>query len=209
MEEYIRSTITRIKPEKSYEYYMFEHEHGKKRLKKGYGWTRSWVRWCTRVLKKEPTRKYLKKKYKNEPLVQYIGIAYDEPERHARKTDDTVHPLFDWEITEAEALQYCYERGFTWGGLYEHFYRVSCWCCPLQRLREVRNLRKYHPALFHRLREMDGKVDYKFRPDYSVEGLEIRFQLEEEFEAQGKKTGRHREFQEELKKRLGRVKEEE
>ena len=208
VEQYIGRPITKIKADKSFEYYMFEHTKTKSKKKnKGYGWCRNWVRWCTRLLKKEPTRKYLKEKYKDEPLVQYLGIAYDEPKRHARIMDNEVHPLFDWEITESEALQYCYARGFDWGGLYEQFSRVSCWCCPLQGLREVRSLRKYHPTLFSRLREMDKRVDYKFRPDYSVEDLEIRFQLEEEFEAQGKPTGRHREFQQELKRRLGRSKE--
>ena len=92
---------------------------------------------------------------------------------------NTVHPLFDWGITEKQALQYCYDRGFDWGGLYEHFRRVSCWCCPLQRLSELRTLRKYYPELWQELIDMDSRVEYKFKPNYSVEELERRFASED------------------------------
>ena len=34
--------------------------------------------------------------------------------------------------------EYCTERGFTWDGLYERFSRVSCFCCPLQGIGELR-----------------------------------------------------------------------
>ena len=44
----------------------------------------------------------------------------------------------EWRITEAKALQICYDQGFDWGGLYEIYHRASCWCCPLQRIDELR-----------------------------------------------------------------------
>lgn len=65
------------------------------------------------------------------------------------------------------------------GGTYELFNRVSCWCCPLKGINELRNLRKHYPALWEELREMDKKAPNQFRADYSVEQLEERFAKED------------------------------
>jgi len=71
-------------------------------------------------------------------------------------------------MTETDCLQYCYDRGYNWGGLYEHFKRVSCWCCPLQSLEELRQLYKYYPELWQKLKEWDKRTWRNFRADYSV-----------------------------------------
>lgn len=170
--------ITRLKADKPFLYYFAEHvkENGKRKEQKGYGWPRMWVRWCTRLLKQQPTAQHLKAA---GDYIQYIGIAADEPKRHANISKNTVHPLFDWGVTEAMALQYCYDHGFDWGGLYEKFRRVSCWCCPLQRISECRSLWKNYPELWQRLKDMDAMTEFKFKPDYSVEQLERRFAMED------------------------------
>ena len=178
VEQYIGRKITRLKPPHSFVYYFAEYEktRGKNKGKRGYGWPRMWQRWCTRLLKKEPTQRYLKSA---GDYTQYIGIAADEPKRHVNIPQNTVHPLYDWGITEKMALQYCYNHGFNWGGLYEQFRRVSCWCCPMQRISELRSLRKFHPDLWQKLLEMDKMVKYDFRPDWSVQKLEYRFAMED------------------------------
>ena len=84
-----------------------------------------------------------------------------------------------WDMSEADCLRYCKERGFDWGGLYDVFKRVSCWCCPLQSLEELRKLRKYYPELWSELRSMDDSTWRNFRSDYSVRQLEKRFDFEE------------------------------
>ena len=43
------------------------------------------------------------------------------------------------------------------------------------------------------------------RPDHTVQELELRFRLEEEWEAKGLPTGRNKEFQKALANRLGRT----
>lgn len=178
VEKYIGRKVTVLRVDHSFDYYFAEYikVKGKSQYSQGYGWPRMWVRWCTRLLKQKPTRDYLKNQGE---YIQYIGIAADEPKRHKSMPKNTVHPLFDWGITEKQALQYCYDRGFDWGGLYEHFRRVSCWCCPLQRLSELRTLRKYYPELWQELIDMDSRVEYKFKPNYSVEELERRFASED------------------------------
>ena len=178
VERYIGRKVTRLKPPHDFIYYFAQRPktRGKNKGKCGYGWPRMWQRWCTRLLKKEPTQRYLKSA---GDYTQYIGIAADEPKRHVNIPQNTVHPLYDWGITEKMALQYCYNHGFNWGGLYEQFRRVSCWCCPMQRISELRSLRKFHPDLWQKLLEMDKMVKYDFRPDWSVQKLEYRFAMED------------------------------
>lgn len=174
VEKYIGRKITRIKPDHSFLFYFNEYEkqRGKNKGKHGYGWPRPFIRWCTRLLKQRPTEKYMQGQ---GGYIKYIGIAYDEPKRHLNIPPDTIHPLFDWKITEAQALKYCYDHGFDWGGLYERFTRSSCWCCPLQRIGDLRNLYKYYPDLWQKLQEMDDMREYKFKPTYSVKQLTDRF----------------------------------
>ncbi|MBW2006026.1 MAG: hypothetical protein JRI72_15775 [Deltaproteobacteria bacterium] len=85
------------------------------------------------------------------------------------------YPLVDWKITERQALEYCYSKGFDWNGLYEKFHRVSCWCCPLSRIGELRVLYNEFPELWSKLEEMDRKSFRRFRSDYSVSDLNKRF----------------------------------
>ena len=97
------------------------------------------------------------------------------------------YPLVEWGITEAKALQICYDHGFDFGGLYKKYHRASCWCCPFQRISELRNLRKYHPQLWKQLMEMDQRAKEQFgsgalgqfKQRWSIEGLENRFAQEE------------------------------
>ena len=182
VDEYIYTnyamSITTLKADKSFDYYMFDHvkTRGKNKGKKGYGWATMRARWCTTLLKNNVIDNYLKD-YKDEGYIEYIGIAYDEPKR----VKDKRYPLVEWEMTEKDCLQYCYDRGFDWGGLYEHFDRLSCWCCPLKNLKELRVLYTHYPKLWNELKEMDEKSYNKFRADYSVKGLGDKFRLDEYF----------------------------
>ena len=171
IKEKYNKEITTLKAEKDFDYYMFEHEktRGKNKGKRGYGWSTMLCRWCTSNLKTNVINKYLKAK--NEEYTEYIGIACDEPKR----IKDKCYPLIDWGMTEKDCLHYCYERGFDWDGLYEHFDRVSCWCCPLKNLKELEILYKYYPELWEELKKMDKRAYNQFRKDYSVEQLEEKF----------------------------------
>ena len=78
-------------------------------------------------------------------------------------------------MTEADALKFCYDRGFDWGGLYERRTRVSCYCCPLQRIGEVRDVWENNQELWAKMKDMDKKSFRKFRSNYSLDELEERF----------------------------------
>ena len=177
VEQYIGMKITRLKAPHTYEHMMFDYvkTKGKRIGQKGNGWATMLVRWCTIYHKQDVQKKYTKGKNH----ISYIGIAYDEPKRHIKIQKHERHPLFDWHITEAEALSYCYAHGFTWGGLYRDLKRVSCWCCPFKSLDELRVMYHKMPDLWERLKDMDNRAYNQYRADYSVQDLENKFKQED------------------------------
>lgn len=56
-------------------------------------------------------------------------------------------PLVDWQMSEKDCLDYCYNRGFYWEEngvrLYDILDRVSCWCCANKNKKELENMRLY------------------------------------------------------------------
>ena len=205
LEKEIPIPIVRLKAEKSFEYYLLYHKPKRRNPNHplagnvGYGWADSRNRWCTAVMKVRVINKYLSALRKDYEVIQYIGIAADEPKR----IREHCYPLVEWGMTEKDCLNYCYARGYDWGGLYQMFHRVSCWCCPLQPLKELRILRKKFPELWEQLLEWQSKTWRAFKSDYSVDELEVRFGFEEERIKNGQKI-KGKEFFRELKMRLGR-----
>ena len=135
VERYIGRPITRLKDEHDFWWWFGEYMPMKGRnagLSCGYGWSSMKNRWCTDRLKLRPIRRYFRNHYHGETVVEYVGIAFDEPKRY-KPTETTKMPLYDWGVTEKQALEYCYAKGFDFGGLYNKFDRLGCYCCPLQR----------------------------------------------------------------------------
>jgi len=142
----------------------------------GNGWPSPLRRWCTRE-KVDRLDKHC------GDAVRYIGFASDEAQRTQgiklqEKKYDTLYPLVEGGMDELACLAYCKECGFDWGGLYEHFHRVSCFCCPLQRLSELRTLRKHFPELWDRMLSWEDDMGDHCRgfKDYvTVHDLDKRF----------------------------------
>ena len=192
--------ITRVLPEQPFEYYFFDVPiHHRKQTKfnerlgtdshNGFSWPGPKMRWCTDRLKTRPRTQFLRDYRKEYNIIEYVGIAADEEYRLRRKINDREnkrYPLVDWGMTEADCLQFCYDRGFDWGGLYEKFSRVSCWCCPLQSLPELRVLYHEFPDKWEQLKKWDSETYGQFRIDYSVIDLEKRFDLEDAWRAAGR-----------------------
>lgn len=144
----------------------------------GYGWPDFRNRWCTAL-----KRQAVKRIYQdfNDDTTEYHGIASDEMGRVLKNKESNRnirYPLVEWGITEHQALAYCYSKGLDWGGLYSQFNRVSCYCCPLSRIQELRTLYNEFPSLWNALKEMDKLSYRKFRSDYSIKDLEDKFEKE-------------------------------
>jgi len=119
--------------------------------------------------------------------------------KHTRIMNDIRGGYDDYDHSDEEL--YCRERGYDWGGLYEKFGRVSCWCCPLQPLNELRILYFDFPDLWKQLRAWDDATWRTFKPGWSVRKLEARFDFELEWQTDGNQLGT-KEFRKALKKRL-------
>ena len=149
----------------------------------GYGWPTASSRWCTRHLKMEPIERHLRELHQKYKVIQFIGIAADEDYRLERENNQDPnhrHPLREWGWTEADAMQYCRDKGYDWEGLYDLFPRVSCWCCPLNRYEILRNQRKHFPDLWARLLELDEKQCKSFfSHGHRVADFDRRFALED------------------------------
>lgn len=115
VEKYIGRKITRLKAEHSYEYMMHcnKRKRGNHTDVIGYGWPTMQIRWCTKYFKIGLFQKY----FKHKNCIIYIGIAADEPQRHKNIASNVRHPLFEWGITEAQALSFCYAHKF-YGGVF-------------------------------------------------------------------------------------------
>ena len=178
-------TITRLKPEKPFTYWLLEHpvvaRKGPKKgqvHRTGYGWPSPMRRWCTRI-KVDTIEKYISK-YENP--VQCIGYAYEE--MHRIKFNSRFikrYPLIELKITEEDALMYCQKLGYTWDGMYNYFNRVSCYCCPLQGKKSLKTLRRHYPDLWARMLEWDKTItpNRGFYHYDTVQDLDCRFARED------------------------------
>lgn len=185
--------ITTLRHPKGFEYLMFDEPKQKPRSLEnraklgippyGNGWPGIRVRWCTGQLKTHLITKEVNRLKGELGAIHYVGIAADE----AWRCKDERYPLVEWGITEAQALQACYDRGFDFGGLYEIYHRASCWCCPFQRIDELQKLRKHHPELWEKLLELDRRALAQFgtgplgqfKQNWSVKRLDTRFAEED------------------------------
>lgn len=162
LEKYTGVRIWRLHPVMPFDYWMtarpVRHMNGPDKGKVyriGNGWPSPTYRWCTRI-------KIDALKLFTRPIVdamQCVGYAADEADRGYN--DQTIQhrfPLIEYGITEADALKICYRHGFNWDGLYEHFDRVSCFCCPLKSLKDLRTIRKHFPDLWARMLEMERQI---------------------------------------------------
>ena len=74
----------------------------------------------------------------------FIGIAADEAHRsrckeYTKGKNNYCFPLVEWDITEAQCMEYLKVRGL-YNGLYDYFDRIGCWWCPKQPLKSLRSL---------------------------------------------------------------------
>lgn len=161
----------------------------------GYGWCGGLCRWGTA----EKTRAI--KKFKQSlgtATIDYVGIAADETRRFEKEKSESKRlPLVDWGMTEADCLAYCYDHGFRWleespvSGkgyidLYEILDRVSCWCCANKNLKELRNIYRYLPQYWDRLKELQMKLDRPYKGFYKGNPRGV-FELEERFQMNRRK----------------------
>lgn len=114
-------------------------------------------------------------------IVQYLGIAADEPERIARhQKPGFMLPLVEIGWDEAYCRQICEENDLL-SPIYTSSARGGCWFCHNQGVDQLRLLRKTYPDLWALLLKWDLDSPTTFKPDgHTVHDYDLRFQLEDE-----------------------------
>lgn len=112
--------------------------------------------WCT-AAKRDCCNKYVRLMKKDNPnIVECIGFSFDEIQRAEKMCKKWVvrFPLIEWNVTEMQSLQYCYDKGYGFNGIYEWMpsKRVSCYDCPKQSKGDWAAIKKYHPELLKKVK---------------------------------------------------------
>ena len=151
-----------------------------KHIGDNYGFPYTIGAWCNDRLKMQPIKEYMRKQ--KEQIIQYVGIAYDEPERYERLNHEThIAPLYDLKITEKEAMEICRKYDLL-SPIYKTSFRGGCWFCPKQRLSQLKWLYQEHNDLWNTLRDMEKDSFNTFKPNTTLKDLEERFKNEERIE---------------------------
>lgn len=168
-----------LKPEMPFIYSMLDKpvKHRNGSTSYGYKWCGGRCRWGTSQ-KVSVIKKYLNQ---YSEYREYVGIAYDEQCRMKPNTGK-LYPLVDWEMTEAQCLEYCHKKGFSWyegeHELYEYLDRVSCWCCRNKNLKELRNIYENFNVYWLALCELENRCGMQMKAK-SLRDLEEKWKKEQ------------------------------
>lgn len=120
-----------------------------------------------------------------QPVVQYVGIAIDEPQRLARLTANKISLLAKYGYTEEMARRKCEEYGLL-SPFYDKWKRNGCWFCPNKPIPYLAHIRRHYPPLWEELRkfnEIPNKVSEKFNKRYTFNELEARLDRQDKIDA--------------------------
>lgn len=113
-------------------------------------------------------------------IVQYLGIAADEPERIERHTrPGIILPLVDIGWDEAYCRKWC-EKNDLLSPIYTNAARGGCWFCHNQGVEQLRLLRRNYPDLWELLLKWDWDSPVTFHTDgRTVHDFDLRFYAED------------------------------
>jgi hypothetical protein len=137
------------------------------------------VNWCQklklRVFSDSPEPQRAQKN-----IVDYLGIAADEPKRFGQLSDKKRAPLVEFGIDEGLCGLYCQYNGIL-SPSYETSCRDGCWFCHNQGVDQLRHLRKNYPDYWELLLKWDLDSPTTFKADgRTVHDYDARFALEDE-----------------------------
>ena len=112
-------------------------------------------------------------------IVEYLGIAADEPKRFGQLNEWKRAPLVEFGIDEDLCGLYCQYSGML-SPTYETSFRDGCWFCHNQGVNQLRLLRRNYPDLWSLLMKWDLDSPVTFKADgHTVHDFDRRFELED------------------------------
>lgn len=116
----------------------------------------------------------------DKDIVDYIGIAADEPKRFRQLNERKRAPLVEFGIEEDLCGLYC-QYGDILSPSYETSCRDGCWFCHNQGVDQLRLLRKNYPERWALLLKWDKDSPTTFHSDgHTVHDFDYRFRCEDE-----------------------------
>ena len=120
-----------------------------------------------------PTRR------KDRNIVEYLGIAADEPKRFGQLNARKRAPLVEFGIDEDLCGLYCQYADML-SPTYETSCRDGCWFCHNQGVDQLRLLRRNYPDLWALLMRWDLDSPVTFKADgHTVHDFDRRFRMED------------------------------
>lgn len=137
-----------------------------------YGFPHLCGSWCNSRLKLSAISKYLSQ-FKNDNIVQFVGLAVDEPSRYSRLISKNSLKrsyrslLFENNLTEQDCFNICEKYGLLSPiyNLDDGIFRGGCWFCPKQCKADLYSLYKNYPYLYNSLIYLEQFSPCSFRPD--------------------------------------------
>lgn len=110
-------------------------------------------RWCTRELKVDPLKEYIKGIDSEHGYINLAGIRYDEADRdgitfqHSMDHDGAAYPFVDLKITRAMVFDIL-DKAIGIPATYAYRSRSGCFCCFFQRNAEILGMLANDPKRF-------------------------------------------------------------
>lgn len=103
--------------------------------------------------------------------VEYIGFAANETKRSKgkgfnKRKWEVRFPLIEAGMSEEDALSYCLDLGYAFGGLYNFFNRVSCFCCPNAGKKRREVIKREFPELWQEWQRKDTLAERRLIERY-------------------------------------------
>lgn len=140
---------------------------------KMYGIQNSFPCYANSELKVRPIKKYYNQFKNDYDIIQYVGIAIDEPKRLARLINtNKVSILAKYNYTEEMAMRKCEEYNLV-SPCYSIGYRGGCWFCYNAEISRFVHIRKNYPNYWQLLKNLYTTTDSPFFCyDKSLENIE-------------------------------------
>lgn len=150
-----------LRSERDYMYFFYKRCRKGRFVGKLYGFPIGGKCYLNNNCKIQPIRRYMRSL--GDEIIQYIGIAADEPKRLARLRSGNsksckVSLLAKYGYTEAMARELCERRGLL-SPIYKTGTRGGCWFCPNARISYFCRLRREHPDLWAELEALSLTPD--------------------------------------------------
>jgi hypothetical protein len=110
-------------------------------------------RWCTRVMKIKPFEEFIK----DDPVISYVGIRADENREGYISQKENIRPVFPFVedgVMKADVFGIL-DRSVGVPEYYKWRSRSGCYFCFFQRQDEWLGLKRNHPDLFEKAKEIE------------------------------------------------------